>query len=178
MKKLFFSLALSLLTGVSANSQVLLTDTGSDSLFIYKSVDEFTNKAMLFPNQKIVGLTSGKGFSLHVYIEEDFKVKSMVIKMSKIGGCVENNEVIFLFEDATQLSLKSWNKFNCDGRAYFELTKKGFEQLKSNSIKKIRVINGYSHDSYTHECSENDATYFIRIFQLCDKKESVTFEQK
>ena len=86
----------------------------------------------------------------------------LAIKAVNFSGCNENDELIFLFESGERLAIRSWNKFNCEGKAYYSLDKEQINLLNSNKISKIRFTSGKSFDSVTGEPSMSD--YFIKLF--------------
>jgi hypothetical protein len=174
MKKIIFTLCL-MSSMLSANSQV----QESDSVIIWRSQDEFTKDVYYFPSQKIVAkdFAKNRGFSVEPYIDSQFMLKHLIVKMANMGNCVENNEIFFLFNDGSSLSLKSWNKFNCDGDAYFNLSKKDIDALSNKPISKIRVMNGRTFDNMTYELDENERHYFISIIKLVKSKKFVNQEK-
>jgi len=110
-----------------------------------------------------------KGFviSLNLNVNNSIaEYEGFTIKSVGIGGCVENSNVIFLFEDTTKFSLTSWNKFNCDGKSYFDLRGGTFDEFSNKRIKAIRFTNGRTHDSYTYILKEKEREYFIECRKL------------
>ena len=73
-----------------------------------------------------------------------------------------------MFENGGKITKKSWNDFNCEGNAYFYLTKDEIELLRTNPLSKIRMINGRTYDSFTGEVQKKDKRYFIQIFYALD----------
>ena len=141
-----------------------------DSVFIQKSVDDMSDKVYFYPSRQIVCIAEDKkmGFGVGLFLNKD-KINNgciasdLKVKMINIGTCVEKNGIIILFEDDTKMSLVSWNEFNCKGDAWFSLSKSEMELLATKKIKKIKVQNGRSYESYTHELKE-DNDYFIQLF--------------
>jgi|688.fasta_scaffold1069633_1 hypothetical protein len=132
--------------------------------------DVMNDKEYIFLSERLLCSEDGKiGFS----ITPMFKIiggvisyNSTSVKSVGIGHCMENDEIIFLFEDDTKLVLKSWQKFNCDGKSYFDL--RGNELVNLNKrIKAIRLTNGYKYESYTYILkTENEKNYFVYVNQL------------
>lgn len=77
--------------------------------------------------------------------------------------CVEDARLTISTKDDNEITLKSWNKFNCDNTSYFRLTKSQLEILNSSTIKYI----SFSEDKLIF-CAvpENDQDYFIQYTRL------------
>jgi len=98
--------------------------------------------------------------------------------MVNIGSnCVENNELVILFDDDTKITLTSWNKFNCDGNAWFNLEPNEIETLSKLKIKKIKITNGSTFDSFTSAPKEKDKSYFIELMQAAKTKNIKTINK-
>jgi hypothetical protein len=89
-------------------------------------------------------------------------------------GCVENVQLIILFEDGTKISKYSWNKFNCDGDAWFLFTTKELNMLANKPIAKIRLTNGYKYKTITVDVEA--PTYFITLFEKVARDEYKTVD--
>lgn len=140
----------------------------SDSTRINKYVDEMTDKTFFSPsaNIPIVSDDNQKGFALSLMIKEvngKLVQDGLSVLMINIGRCVENNELIIMFADSTKLTLVSWNKFNCDGNAWYNLSEKQYKKISENKIIKIKVTNGYSYESLVGEVPEDADEYFINL---------------
>jgi hypothetical protein len=85
-----------------------------------------------------------------------------------IGTCVQNSELIFLFEDGTKVSTKSWNDFNCKGDSYFDLNSSLLNKI-AKPLKAIRFMDGRSYESYTHEVPVEDKNYFVDVKAALDQ---------
>lgn len=136
--------------------------------------DIMTEKEYLFSEQRILCVEDAKkGFVVNVSLGINKGVvnyKGISIKSAGIGSCVENDVLIILFEDSTKISLKSWNKFNCEGRSYFDLNGTELNNL-TKRIKAIRFQNGRSYESLTVSLEkENDKAFFIDVKQALDKQ--------
>jgi hypothetical protein len=161
MKKVLLSLALAMSVGTFAQSTNV--QEVSDSVYIINEVDEMSGKKYSSVNLNLVVYNESKtkGFKITPYVKEN-NVKMLVIKAVNFSGCNENDELIFLFENGERLVMKSWNKFNCEGKAYYNLDKDQINLLNSNKITKIRFTSGKSYDNVTGEPSMAD--YFIKLF--------------
>lgn len=142
----------------------------ADSVFIKKIADDMSDKVYFFPSRQIVCLSEDKKteFRVSIFLNKDdnsggCSAADLKVKMVNLGSCVEKNGIVFLFEDDTKISFISWNEFNCKGDAWFALSKSEMELLATKKIKKIKVQNGRSYESYTHEIKE-DNDYFIQLF--------------
>jgi hypothetical protein len=158
MKKIMF-IGL-LLASISLKSQ--------DSVYVVKVVDDMSDDSFYTPSKNMVCATTDKktGISLSVFFDEkndELTIAEIKVVMINIGNCVENNELIILFENEEKIKLMSWNKFNCDGDAWFRLNDDQRELLAKNRIKKIKITNGRTYESYTHELKTNK-DYFNQLF--------------
>ncbi len=87
-----------------------------------------------------------------------------------IGTRIEKDELTFLFEDNTKVSLLFWNKFNCKGVSYFDLSGSELSNL-TKRIKAIRFKNGRSFEALTIALEkEKDKTFFIDVKQAIDRQ--------
>lgn len=177
MKKLFSIIALSLVFNFcysqTDTTNIAKTDT---SYHIIKMVDDMTDKVYYMSNYRLVLANEQKtqGFTIELNLDgkSDDRVSAsgFSVKMVDIGSCCENNELILLFEDGTKLSFKSWNKFNCEGNAWFFISKKDIEILSSKKVTKARIENGRTHDSFTKEVPEEKQDYFIQVMRAISEK--------
>jgi len=140
----------------------------SDSSRIVKLVDEMTDKSYFNPtaNIPIISEDNQKGFGLSLNLKEvngEIVQDGLSVMMINIGSCVENVELIIMFADSTKMSLTSWNKFNCEGDAWYNLTDKQFKKLSETKIIKLKVINGRTYDSLSGDVPENADEYFINL---------------
>ncbi len=152
-----------------------------DSVQIIKSIDEMSDKVYYFPSYKIalIDKVQKKGISISAFIDEGYNglfVKDIDVTSVNIGGCVENSEIVFLFEDGSKINFSSWNSFNCEGNSWFEL-KENKESLESKKLKKIKFTNGTSYDSFTMEVPQNKSTYFIQLFHAIKNNKTITIKQ-
>lgn len=143
-----------------------------DSVNLIKVIDKMSDQTHIIVSRYMIVANNTKttGFKLKPFINENYSINTIYVKMVNIGGCNKNDEIIILFENNEKIKIKSWNKFNCDGEAYFNLTKSDVILLKSQPILKIRMMNGYTYDSFTGDLDNDDKNYFIDIFQLVDAK--------
>jgi hypothetical protein len=137
-----------------------------------------SNKTYVYGNRAfVVSNDVGKiGFRVDTYIRDNMTFGFIVVTMVGIGSCNENDEIIILFESGEKITKKSWKDFNCEGEAYFNLTEKEINLLKTQPISKIRMTNGRSYDNYTGDVKVKDKRYFIQLFYALDNK--LTIEKK
>jgi hypothetical protein len=161
MKKVFmvFGLAMASLTSYSQE--------------ILKHVDVMNDRVYWIdkPGQVFYGEDNQTGFR----IDASFKlnpnspiisgVQTLIVGM----GCVENVEIIILFEDGSKITKYSWNKFNCDGNAWFLFTPRELDMLSTKRISKIRLTNGFKYKSMTVDVADPD--YFINLAQKAANNE-------
>lgn len=142
-----------------------------NNLKLFYTKDVMTDKEYITPSEYLLCSEDGKkGFIIKTTFDISksgiIQYSGFIIQSAGIGGCMENDEVIILFEDGTKISSKSWNDFNCKGVSYFDLYQKLLKDL-NKKIKAIRLTNGRSYESYTYELKTDDEkNYFIYINEL------------
>ncbi len=149
-------------------------DKNDQGQFIAKMVDEMTDKVYYYFNEGLVYTNGGEGFRVSVSIEgtDDNSIKGTGLSAKVVGlKCVEKVKLYFLFVDGTKMELESWNKFNCEGNAWYSLNNKQATLLSSKRIDKIRVENGRNYQSITADYSGQDEEYFIISFKKLDEKD-------
>jgi hypothetical protein len=161
MKKLLLNLLL--LVSLSAFSQTTKPFT------IEHCKDKMTDKEYYFAEKKLICANNEKtkGFT----ITPNFKAKDggminngFICQNVNIGSCDENDSLIILFDDDTKITLTAWNKFNCDGNAYFDFTDSELEELSTKKVNTIRFTNGRSYESLTVGLKQEQKDYFIRVY--------------
>lgn len=161
MKKTIIS-ALALLS-ISAYSQI------KKPYVIEHCKDAMTDKEYYLPSKKLICANpeKTKGFTIvpnFKKVNNELEQNGLILANVNIGSCDENDQLIFLFEDDSKITLTSWNKFNCDGNAYFNLTDEQFDALGSKLIKTIRFVNGYKYETFTQTLKITDKNFFINCF--------------
>jgi hypothetical protein len=162
MKKLIIAMSL-LLSVNTVNAQ-------TDSVTITKIVDEMEGTSYLLPSERIIiaNKEATKGFIIDAILTEEFILRTLYVKMIGIGSCNEEDKIIIQLEDGEKITSTSWKDFNCDGEAYFRLTKIDIDKLKNSPISKIRMTNGRTYDSYTGETLPEQSRWFIQLFYAMD----------
>jgi hypothetical protein len=132
-------------------------------------VDKMTDKEYYFTKRKLVCSNDSKtrGFTISPDFRPDgnsFINSGFICKNVNIGTCDENDELIILFDDDSKITLTSWNKFNCDGNAYFRLSDEDLVDLSIKKVNSIRFMNGRSYDSLTIKLKIEQKDYFIRAY--------------
>jgi len=144
--------------------------------YIGKHIDDMTDKVYYYSSKNLIcqDKAKGVGFNLSYQLsgKTDNTIKISGLSLKIVGlECLENTELLFLFDDSSKLSIKSWNDFNCKGNAWYQLTSSQTKQLGSKTINKIRVQNGRNYKSYTHELEGEDKSYLINIFKSVEAKD-------
>ena len=144
-------------------------------LVINKITDEMDKSTMLSASRKMICFEDDKsiGFIISVIIRRDFSISYLMLNALNIGNCDEGGELLFLFEDNTNLRMNSFDEFNCEGRSAYEISEKNINIINSKKIQKIRYTNGRSGESYTNTVKLIDKDYFIRVFKLANNKLSI-----
>ena len=142
-----------------------------DSTFMYYFSDELESVTYYMPSSDLIiansAKTEGAKIGFHLTYEGEFSF--LTATLIGLGNCNEKDKMIILFEDGSKITLTSWNKFNCDGDAYFNLNDKQKEKLSTLPVKTIRVTNGHSYESITSSEGYNKR-YFIQAFYSIDNK--------
>jgi hypothetical protein len=136
--------------------------------------DLMTDKEYAFGSKILMCSDDGKkGFSIRIswnYKKGKISYSGITVRSVGIGSCNEKDELIFLFEDDSKYTLKAWNDFNCEGKSYFDLYYKYFDEFNNKKIKAIRFTNGRSYDSYTYKPTQKEQEYFIEAKRALDNK--------
>ena len=132
-------------------------------------IDKMTEREYFLTQKKLIcaNTQKTKGFTITPQFNlEDGNIvpNGFICKNANIGNCNEKDDLIFLFEDDTKLTLTSWNDFNCDGNAYFSFDKDDLNYLSTKKITDIRFSNGYSYESYTYTFKQAEKDYFINAY--------------
>jgi hypothetical protein len=139
---------------------------------VVKDCDDMTDKCVYYPRHNMILANDNKtvGFTIDARIVEkagQLAVADIMIVSVNIGNCNEGDKLIIMLSDSTKLSLTSWNKFNCEGNAWFSLRESDVNRLASNKIIKAYFQNGRSYDSFTKEIEGEDQDYFIKLIADC-----------
>lgn len=161
MKKTIIS-ALALFT-FSAYSQT------EKQFVIEHCIDKMTDREYFLSTKNFVGANAQKtqGFVMtnsFKGVDGKLEQNGIILKNIGIGNCDEKDELIFLFDDETKITITSWNKFNCDGKAYFNLTDNEYDMLKSKRVTAIRFKNGYSYESLTYTLKKEEQGFFVNVY--------------
>jgi len=161
---------------LTATVTLLMLTATAQKLHIKKIIDAMEEEPLYLPSSDIVLANPTKtiGARVSAFIDEkdtNIVIRTLNVSMVNIGSnCVENNELVILFDDDTKITLTSWNKFNCDGNAWFNLEPNEIETLSKLKIKKIKITNGSTYDSFTSAPKEKDKSYFIELMQAAKTK--------
>jgi hypothetical protein len=161
MKKTILSIVM--LTTFSAFSQTKV------AYKIEHCKDKMTDKEYFFSSVNLIGSNAekNKGFVVTPSFRADNGTmvnRGFIVENVNIGSCDENDSLIILFEDSTKITLTSWNKFNCEGNAYFNFTDDELQELKTKKVSAIRFTNGRSYDTLTYTLKPSEQDYFIRVY--------------
>ena len=161
MKKLLLNLVL--LISLSAFSQT------STPYVIEHCKDKMTDKEYYFAQRKLICANpeKTKGFTITPNFKAEngsMKNAGFMCKNVNIGSCDENDSLIILFEDDTKITLTAWNKFNCEGNAYFDFSESQLKDLSTKKVNTIRFSNGRSYETLTITLKEDQIDYFVRAY--------------
>jgi hypothetical protein len=153
MKKLSFILGMCLIP-VFGFSQTLT-----------KHIDDMSGKVYFFDSGTYyIDSENEKGYRL----DGNWDVKDgqpvfrgFFVKVAGIGGCVENVDMIILFQNGDKITKRSFNKFNCDGLCFYAFSNSEIVMLQTLPIDKVRFTNGRGFESVTGQ--PIDPNFFIEI---------------
>jgi hypothetical protein len=159
MKKLFIIFIATI--GLFANAQ-------QKPFIIEHMVDQINKKEYYLSTEKIIiaNQERNKGFSINPnfkFQEEKATLYSLIVKSFVGSSCVENNTLYILLENDKLITLKSWNKFNCDGNSYFDFTKEDLQFLSESKIKLIRFVNGTDYAQFENTPDLDQKDFFVRV---------------
>ncbi|MFT5964522.1 MAG: hypothetical protein ACI9L6_001262 [Flavobacterium sp.] len=136
-------------------------DVMTDKEYIY------TNESLLSLDGKKIGFTVKPSFTIKKGV---FGYSGIIVESLGIGTCLQKDDLTFLFEDNTKVTLKSYSKFNCKGISKFDLYGTELSKL-TKRIKAVRFLNGRSFESLTILLEkEKDKTFFIDVKRAIDKQ--------
>ena len=169
MKKVTLVLAMVALT-LGMNAQITKTvDTMSDKIY-------WTDKGIVSMDDA----DNAQGFRMSWNFEYDNPKEAVLDGLSlKVLGlsCLEDVTVIILFENGEKFSIKNWNKFNCKGNAWYNLTKNEKEMLMTLPINKVKVTNGRNYKSVLSTISSSNKNHFVDTALRASNKIYTIIEQ-
>ena len=139
-------------------------------------IDKMTDREYFLSSKNFVGANAQKteGFAITPAFKNlDGKMvqNGLILENVGIGNCDEKDNLIFLFEDDTKITITSWNKFNCEGKAYFNLSEDDFRVTYQNVYPAIRFNNGYTNNSLTYSLKKEEQGFFINVYTNNEVKE-------
>jgi hypothetical protein len=174
MKKSITMLCALMIVCLFANSQ-----TKKDSIYSIETCqDKMTDKFYAFGSKSLLCSEDNKT-GLLIRVSWNYKGEGepeyagLTCTSYKIGACVENSTLIFLFDDDTKFKMAAWNKFNCEGNNYFDLRHKDFNSINEKKVVAIRFDNGRSFESYTYKLKGKEQEFFIEAADAIAQKRIV-----
>ncbi|MEJ6694274.1 MAG: hypothetical protein QNK51_00410 [Chitinophagales bacterium] len=153
---------------------VLFLSLNSYGQKFVKMVDEFEDTEYVIVDGKEVtynGDSESEGvlWGLNTSkIEGQFEVTNISLGVYGLG-CVEETNVIIIFENGEKINKTQWNKFNCEGDVWIRPNISDIELISNQPVSSIRVTNGRNFESYTfRDLDESMKNYFINLFKSLD----------
>lgn len=153
---------------------LLLAFSGFSQVKIEKEIDDMTDKVSYYVSHLFVVANDEqtKGFTIKAMLKEDKTAGKIysdgwIVNSYNLGGCNEDNELIFLFTDGSKITLKSFSKFRCERYSFFALTLEEEAMIASKEIDKVRFTNGYTFDSYTG--APVNSKFFIEVYDALEE---------
>ena len=183
MKSIFTILMLfSTLFLYSQKSDTTIESKKSLPYYIELLNDKMTDENYAFGSKSLLCSDDGKkGFIVRVSWNNNngrISYGGLSIVSAGIGGCVENDNLFFLFDDESKFNMKSWNDFNCKGDSYFDLYRKYMDDFTSKKVIAIRFQNGNTFDSFTYNLTKNEQTFFIEAKEALINQRFVNVNKK
>lgn len=149
----------------------------SDSIYIKKIVDDMTDQVIYAASSPLTLSNNEKtiGINLDPFLDEGPRFSEILCTMVGLGACNERSDLIVMFEDSSKVTIRSWNKYNCKGIAYFAIG--SHDKFATKRVLKIRVTNGLSGESYTNVLPKSKQEYFIKLLAACNSKKYVTVKR-
>jgi hypothetical protein len=159
-------------------------------LFGLLSFNQLYSQKILFKkdkfDSKISYIVSNRGLILEDDDDKDIgmfilpkieKSKNGVFSLKYIYGkviglsCLDAVLIEIIFENEEKMTIKNeYNKFNCDGDYYFDLSNKNLQLLSSNNISKIRFITYRKGKSITvTNMKDENKTFLKEVLENIDK---------
>ena len=108
-------------------------------------------------NRSLIGYERNSDF-----IEVMPLLKGAVIVNSSLDCVDEGATFTITLEDESEITLNSWNDFNCEGKSYFDkFNREQLNQLKSSRIKYLYIYS--EGKSIMTEVAENESNYFQQL---------------
>jgi YHS domain-containing protein len=131
-----------------------------DSLYVMESNDEYRTI-----NRNLLAINNDEYIKITPMIYKD---RIALVVKSSFTCLDKGTSLTFSFVDLPKgdnLKIESWNDFNCEGNAYYFLTKKQLKQFKD---RKIQYISMYYKESLVVFLDRNKQDYFDQLASLID----------
>lgn len=166
---LLFTTLVSLHTSIIAQKFQVLKDDMSDKEYMVIKDKEITYEGESRSKGVVWGMSCSKRGDVWI-------AKGLSLKVYGLS-CLEDTEVIIMFEDGSKLVTSQWNDFNCEENVWTDLNEVQLNQLKTLPIKKIRVTNKRNFQSYDFTTvSSSMRVYYNKLLNSLDEGNTKGFE--
>lgn len=128
--------------------------------------DEMEDKEYLMAKRSLILNSGSKKVLIDVALVKDAQGKwnynGLVCISSGLSSCQEEDEIIILFTNGQKLKMTMWNKFNCQGYAFFDADRSQGTYL-FRPVKKIRFTSGKSGEYVEKDFTTLESTYFTNL---------------
>ena len=134
---------------------------------ITKTVDTMSDEITFTTSNHITGSDStfnSRSFVMYLSLKADgdsAEIQGLAVIIEGLS-CVESVEAIILLEDGNKLKMTSWNKFNCKGYAFFDITDKDINMLSNSPVSKVKFTNGRNYRTILSATSKKQSTVFVK----------------
>jgi len=151
---------------ITAVALLFATATFGQDYKFEVEIDDMSEKTYFLADPLVkLDHDSNKGFRLELFYNPNTKkANTLYIKHLGLSNCSSDDKLIIMFEDGSKMYNTSFNKYNCDGKALFFLTKKDVKKLKSMAISKVRITSGNTFSQFTVELEAEEKAYFIQMY--------------
>lgn len=161
---------------VIAISNISYSQTTTNNLCY--NIDEFDDKKTLLGGTTIFYTDGGNLKNEGILLQPTFdssnklKLQTLIIQIydTRITCLDEENTLDIIFEDDSKVKLVSWNKFNCEGTSYFDLSKKNIDDFKTKKLKAIRYtdVRNFNKITVKENLTENNSKFIMNILNEID----------
>lgn len=143
-----------------------------DSVYIKKIVDDMTDNVYYLPSRMLVVYDEDRksAVKIDIAITERLTPSGLIGKLVNLGNCSEKDELIIMFRDSSKMKVVSWNKFNCEGTAYFSPLGDDWTKLRTMKIIKLMIRNGRTFETLVEPIEKRNQDYFLQTFYAIDNK--------
>lgn len=145
------------------------TNAQDNTFIINHQVDVMTKQHYYHPEKKLVITDQSKEVGFYIvpylkYIDGKIILDGFLVKAFMKSDCVEKGALYILLENDLVLKFKSWNKFNCEGTYYFNVSKEEGMALADSRVRLARLVNEKDFDEFEASPIVEQKSFFVNLF--------------